>query len=95
MTSVVGGWNTRSYRGQWELFTMLCGAHGSICCQLSVICTMEYLGYEIVVVCGQEGPMTELTIIQVATHALADSKYQLYQTPSEGLHRTHRTTRQC
>ena len=37
MTSVVGGWSTRSYRGQWELFTMLCGAHGSISCQLSVI----------------------------------------------------------
>ena len=37
MTSVVRGWNTRSYRGQWELSTMLCGAHGSICCQLSVI----------------------------------------------------------
>ena len=31
---------------------------------------MECLGCEMEVVCGQEGPMTELTIIHVATHTL-------------------------
>ena len=55
-----------------ELLTMLCGAHGSICCQLPAIVygvsgikpgsLQDHL-----VVCGQEGPITELTIIYVAT----------------------------
>ena len=38
--------------------------------RFTALLMMECLGCEMEVVCGQEGPMTEPTIIHVATHTL-------------------------
>ena len=77
MTSVVQDCNTRSiHTGHNTILILLAvslqpNAHGKCCVELMVACAtnyqplrmMECLRCEMEVVCGQEGPMTELTII--------------------------------
>ena len=74
-------YKVNTYRAQYNIgslaVSLQSNAHGKCCVELMVacatnyqpLCMMECLGCEMEVVCGQEGPMTELTI-HVATHTL-------------------------
>ena len=75
-------YKVNTYRAQYNIdslaVSLQSSAHDKCCVELMVACAanyqllrmMECLGCEMEVVCEQEGPMAELTIIHVATHTL-------------------------